>query len=244
MAIVNEEENRRRVEERLKEALRDFYGDEKVLIVKNMTKGCVSIGFGRVGSESGHVGYLIERSRLPINLTEKYPIEYWRDSPDFRQALAKGWLQIVSKEEYERAIEAERAHEARLAALAKNEQPRQKAHDVEINPLQEQVINERTAQLEPATNDPTIAAQVAEYERRLNEPPPPPVLKDGRSVRAEALVEKTRRGQITSLDALKELDSDADLYTDDDLLYISKHAEYESVKSFATSILTARRNPS
>jgi len=233
--VQTEEERLAAAEAKLKEAMQDFFGDEKTIIVLNTQPGGVSIGFGKVGQEAGALGYLIPRSKLPQVLTEKFPAEYWRDSPDFRQALAKRWIKFVTPGEYEKALEAERAHEARLTALAGNEKPKQVAFDAEINPLQQNFINPDTAQVEPS-----IAQAVSEYEQRLNTPPATPVLKDGRSARAESLVERTRRGTVTSLDALKELDADAPLYTESDLDFIARNAEFAGVRSFAQALLNGR----
>lgn len=235
VAAQTEEQRLEAAEAKLKEALQDFFGDEKTIIVENTQPGGVSIGFGKVGQEAGALGYLIPRSRLPQVLTEKFPAEYWRDSPDFRQALAKRWIKFVTPEAYALAVAAEKAHEARLNALAANEKPKQVAFDAEINPLQQNVINPETAQVEPS-----LAQAVAEYEQRLNAPTATPVLKDGRSARAESLVERIRRGTVTSLDALKELDADAPLYTEADLDFIARNAEFTGVRSFAQTLLSGR----
>ena len=238
VAVAAEEARQKAAADKLKEALRDFYGEEKTLIVENTTQGGVSIGFGKIGTEAGHLGYLIPRSRLPIVLTEFFPAEYWRDSPDFRQELSKGRIRFVTKQAYDLAVEAETAHQARLAALAGTDKPVQVAYDAQMQRAQANVLNAQSAQLEASTGG---AQQVADYEKRLDLPPPPAVLKDGRSARAEALVEQTRRGAITSLDSIKQLDADAPLYTDEDLNYIAGNAEYPGLKSFAQSLLHTRK---
>lgn len=246
MAELSAESARRKAaEEQLKNAMTELFGEEKKIIVENRQPGVVSIGFGKNGNEGG---YSIPRSKLPICLTAVFPAEFWLDSPDFRQALAKGWLRLVSNDEYERALEAEEAHQARLEALASGDAPTRQAvqkFDAEINPLQQSAIDPRTASLRPATSDeiadPELAERVRSYEKNLATPPPTPVIQDGRSVRAEALVEKTVRGSIQPLEAVKELDADANLYTLTDLEYIAKNAEFPGLRSFAQKLAHERR---
>ena len=233
-------------EAQLRDAMKELYGEEKKIIVENLQPGVVSIGFGKNGNEGG---YSIPRSRLPICLTEIFPADFWLSSPDFRQALSKKWLRIVSLSEYEQALDAEAAHQARLEALASGDAPVRPAvqkFDAEINPLAQAAIDPRTATLRAATADeiadPELAQRVASYEKQLATPPPTPVIADGRSIRAEALVEKTVRGSIQPLDAVKELDADANLYTVADLEYIAKNAEFPGLRSFAQKLALERRS--
>lgn len=241
MQLSASDQRKQAAEVALKEAMRDLYGEEKTIIVENRQKGVVSIGFGKNGSEGG---YSIPRSKLPVNLTAIFPAEFWLASPDFRQALGKGWLRIVSQEEYDKALAAEAAHQARLEAIAATDGGGSKGpqrFDAEINPLQASVVDERTSQLRDVSADPELASRVAEYEKRHDTTPlNPAVIKDGRSARAEALVEETRRGSINAIEALTRLDQDAPLYTTDDLEYIAQNAAYPGVASFAKSLATSK----
>src|SRR5437773_1276831 len=187
-----------KAEETLRVAMKELFGDEKSVIVQNLTKGVVPIGFGKNGMDGGAE---IVRSSLPVDLGTIAPPDRWLESPDFRKALSKHWLRLVPRVEFEAALAANTAHEAELAALAAGDVPVVKKFDAQIHPLQERQINPETSQLEP-TENPDLTARVAQYEKRLDNPPPP-VLKDGRSARAEALVDATRRASIAPIDAIK-----------------------------------------
>ena len=221
----------------LKNAMKELFGDEKTIIVQNLTKGVVPIGFGKNGMDGGAE---ITRSTLPIDLGTIAPPDRWLESPDFRKALSKHWLRLVSREEFDYALQVNQEHEARLEALASGDVPVVKKFDAQINPLQERQINPETSQLEP-TENPDLAARVSQYERNLNSAPPT-VLKDGRSARAEALVDATRRASIAPIDAIRQLDQDAPLYDETDLAHVAEKAEYPGLRNFATKLLHDRRN--
>lgn len=222
-------------EEALKSAMHELFGDEKKIIVQNTQPGVISIGFGKQGNEGG---YTIPRSRLPMCLTDTVPAEIWLASPDFRQALTKGWIKLVSETDYNKAVEADRAHKARLEELAAADSARTapRKFDAEINPLQEQVIDEATSSVRPVD----LAKAVQDYEKNLERPPQVDSLRDGRSARAEALVEETKRATTDPLTAIEKLDNDEKLYTDEDLQYIANNSAYPGLSSFARNILDSR----
>jgi len=56
----------------LKNAMKELFGDEKTIIVQNLTKGVVPIGFGKNGMDGGAE---ITRSTLPIDLGTIAPPE-------------------------------------------------------------------------------------------------------------------------------------------------------------------------
>jgi hypothetical protein len=231
---------------RLRETLDDLYGEEKKLIVLNRTPGVVSIGFGERGDQGGHA---IARSRLPIVLTDIYGPDTWLKSSDFRRALTKQWLEIISKKEAD-AIwgEAQRRSEKLRQAAGTNvgHQPA----DVKITPIMDStepdsepmVIDEETATLKRASDD-EMTQQFMNYENFTPEPTAPPgitVISGEINSRALTIVENVRRGAMQPLDAITQIDEDAPLFTNEDLRFISEKASVDSVSAYASQLLAER----
>lgn len=238
-------------QERIRKAMEELYGDEGVLIVRNTTNGVVSVGFGELGDKGGKA---IERSNLPIVLTDEFPRDTWIKAGDFRRAVAKGWLVLVSKEEYDAEIAKHQQKQValrRLAAQDKSPTAAPSARHADIfndDPSGEaMVIDERTSEMVPASQD-EATQRFMQYEGLESAPDAPRdntpegVTVQGGSVssRAVSFCEQQRRGSYTNLDAINWLDQEEKLLSPEDLVYISSNASFESVKSQARGILSSR----
>lgn len=246
---MSQEQREQAAQDRIRNILKDLYGDEEMLIVRNTTNGVVSIGFGKLGDEGGKP---IERSKLPIVLTDEFPREMWIDAPDFRRAVAKGWLIPVSKDEYEGEVAKHRARLAELARLAEKD-PRP-ARAAAPNPFSEdptgeaQVIDEETSQLKPASSDQRMR-QFLEYENGQESAPRPSdntpegvsVIGGQISSRAISFCEDQKRGSLTSAQAIEWLDSEEKVLSDEDLAHVIGNSAFESVKSVARRIMADRQ---
>lgn len=243
-------------EQRAQDALTALYGDEKKLIVRNVFKGIIPIAFA---PEFGR-GQDITRSHLPQVLTDLAPREAWLTSNDFRQAVSKGWLKVVSPEEYETTMKSESARQRelrRLAAADGDVQPSRQVDairervpsqvDPEVGPQDEMDIDPDTASLVPAgtggkgglsLDEQRAAAE--RYERGDVPLPKVEMTGDSLTARAEILVDRISRKVIVPFDAIQELDRDADLYTLEDLQLIINQAKYSGVKALAQRIVSAR----
>lgn len=227
--------------------MEELWGNEKTLIVLNTTTGVVSIGFGDKGDEGGE---MIERTNLPIKLTDKYSPEIWRKSSDFRKAIAKGWLKMVSEEDAQKMWDADLSRKEVLARMASTErQPvtgDATIHTYEDDdaPPRAMVVDEESSTLVDAEADPRFQ-RMMEYE---NANPSAPVMEDpGTTVNSEtvssrvmALVAGTKNGTIAPLEALVQLDNDEKLLTDTDLEYVIKNGGYEQLKKQAKALLHQR----
>lgn len=245
MAISEQKEAVAR--ERIRNFLQDLYGDEEILIVRNTTNGVVSIGFGDMGDKGGKA---LDRSKLPIVLTDEFPRDLWIKSADFRRAVAKGWLVPVTREDYDKEVEAHGRHLANLQRLAdqddrKASAPRSAAQSIfsEDPESEPSVIDEDSAQLVPASQD-SRTRQFMEYEGmetapgpRANAPTGVDSIGGNISSRAISFCEECKRGNLTGHAAIEWLDNEEKLLTKDDLLHISANANYESVQSLARKML-------
>lgn len=234
----------------VREALDSLYGAEEKLIVTNEFEGVVCIGFGKRGDEGGHN---LERSKLPQVLTDLFPREMWLQSSDFRQALAKGRLRLIPLAEYDRLMRQAQSREqtlARLAALDRGKTPRKFDGVTNAPDGEDQVpmdIDETTSSLVEVTEGPDgtpmseIQRGMDAYDTGDNPPaplrPPTPIQAAGHSAKAESLVERTIRGAVKPMEALRELDGDRSMYTRDDLEYIAARAAYDGVKVHARTLL-------
>lgn len=233
----------------LRKTLEDIYGNEKKLIVLNKTDGVVSIGFGDLGASGG---WSIPRSKLPINLTDQYSAETWTKSSDFRRALTKRWLEVISPERADKLLDIDRAHQVRLkkaAGVNLGNLP----SDVSITPMhnpitgdEPMVIDEETSSLKPASSDP-MTRKFMEYEDAYVDSQAAPVnapaasmLSGDVSSRAVAVVEAVRRGACQPLDAIRQIDGDEKLLSNADLQWIGKNASIPSVASYAKQLLNDR----
>ncbi len=237
---------------KIADALKELYGDERVLIVLNTTNGVVSVGFGEKGNEGGQQ---ILRSKLPQVLTHEYAADTWLKSSDFRRAIAKGWIRLVGKKEAEDAWESDAKRKAMLERMAAKDKGTAPAYEARINPIDTEdptgepmVINEETAQLQPASSNPEVRRFMA-YEGMEtaegptpNAPPGVTVIGGDLSARATALVERTKRGDLQPLEALSVIDEDEKLLNETDLNFIAQNAAYDSVKSYARKRLAERAN--
>jgi hypothetical protein len=246
---VTAEQKEIAAQERIRSFLNDLYGEEQMLIVRNTTNGVVSIGFGKLGDEGGKA---IERSKRPIVLTDEFPREVWTEAADFRRAVSKGWLTLVSKEEYDNELvkQRERANElARLAA--QDESPKVKQASGRVDPFNDDpsgepmVIDEDTAEMQPASRD-KRSQQFFEYEQGEGSHRPEdntglePEASSRVSSRALSFCESQKRADLTSNQAIKWLDDEEKILTDADLEYIITYSEFGSVKSVARRILADR----
>jgi hypothetical protein len=237
--------------DRIRKFLSDLYGEEEMLIVRNTTNGVVSIGFGKLGDEGGKS---IDRSKLPIVLTDEFPRDMWISAPDFRKAVAKGWLVPVSKDDYERELQKQRDHLAQLSRLAASDNARiaQQPQNPAASAFSDEpsgepmVIDEDTSELTPASKD-KRTRQFMEYEgmetaERVpdNTPAGVTVLGGNISSRAIAFCEEQKRGSITSNQAIEWLDAEEKVLTDDDLGYVVGNSAFDSVKSVARRLLADR----
>lgn len=251
-AAVTAEQKEVAAQERIRSFLNDLYGEEKMLIVRNTTNGVVSIGFGKLGDEGGKA---IERSKLPIVLTDEFPREVWTEAADFRRAISKGWLTLVSKEDYEAELASHRDHVNELARLAAQDDARAGrgvAPSAKVDPFSDDpsgepmVIDEDTAEMHPASQD-KRTQQFLEYERGETSFRPqdntglPPESSSAVSSRALSFCEQQKRGDITSNQAIKWLDDEERVLSDSDLDFIAQNAQFASVKSVARRILADRR---
>lgn len=246
---LSKEQKEVAAQKRIREFLIDLYGEEDMLIVRNTTNGIVSIGFGELGDKGGMPGG-IPRSKLPIVLTDHFPRKQWTESADFRRAVAKGWLTLVSKDEYEKNLEQQRARAeeyARLAAkdkqIARTPQQNVFADDPDGEP---QVIDPETSELMPAHLS-AEAKRFAEYEGlelghrpEDNTPEGVTVLKEGVSSRAISFCEEQKRGGLTSQQSIEWLDGEEKVLSDEDLTYVITNSAFDSVKSVARRILAER----
>ena len=233
-------------QDRIQNALKELYGDEEVLIVRNTTNGVVSIGFGELGNKGGKP---IDRSKLPIILTNEYPRDWWLESPDFRRAVAKGWLTLVKRVDYEAEITQHKQHLAELKSRVKPEPaaPTTQQDVFSDDPSGEpMVIDENTTQLKAASQDES-ARRFMEYEGMEIPSAPTPntpagvtVLGGAISSRAISFCVEQKTGRLTNFDAIDWLDSEEKILTDDDLVYITGHSSFESIKSQARSLLADR----
>lgn len=248
MALTPEDKENE-ANDRIRSYLKDLYGSEEMLIVRNTTNGIVSVGFGELGDKGGLPGG-IPRSKLPIVLTDHFPRDAWIKSPDFRRAVAKGWLVPVSSAEYEKEVDANRQRLAALKALtAKDAAP--SAPVQHANPLAEDpsgapmVIDEDSASLVPAAQD-KRTQQFLNYENGMETSPAPEsnahVAVQGQNInsRAIAFCEDQRRGSVTSVQAIELLDDLDKVFTAEDLNYIVANSSFESVKSVARRCLADR----
>jgi hypothetical protein len=236
-------------QDRIRAFLTDLYGEEEMLIVRNTTNGVVSVGFGELGDKGGKA---IERSKLPIVLTDEFPRATWIASADFRRAVAKGWLIPVSKDEYEREIQSQRDHLIQLSRLAEKDNKRVSHQptgpsiwndDPSGEPM---VIDEDSAQLTPASQD-KRTQQFMEYDAQERGTRPPSnvpvgvdVIGGAISSRAISFCEEQKRGSITSQQAIEWLDGEEKILTDEDLSHVISNSSFESVKSVARRILADR----
>lgn len=250
MANLSQAQKEQAAQDRIRSFLTDLYGEEEMLIVRNTTNGVVSIGFGELGDKGGKA---IDRSKLPIVLTDEFPRATWIASADFRRAVAKGWLIPVSKSEYETEISSHRERLAKFAAeAAKDRQqsvPQSAAQsafsdDPSGEPL---VINDETAQLQPASADKRVQ-QFMEYENQEsafrvkdNTPAGVSVIGTATSSRAISFCEEQKRGGLTSQQAIEWLDAEEKILTDDDLGYVVSNSPFDSVKSVARRLLADRQ---
>ena len=249
---VTQEQREAAAQDRIRAFLEDLYGEEQALIVRNTTDGVVSIGFGELGDKGGKA---IERSKLPIVLTDEFPRDTWIKSSDFRRAVAKGWLIPVSKAEYDRELSAQRERLAaakREAAALDNGTPRvsdqRRPDPFSDDPTGEpMVIDEDSAELQPVSRDKRMK-QFMEYETGQetvsrpagNTPEGVTVIGGAVSSRAISFCEELKRGNFTSNQAIEWLDQEEKILTEDDLTYIVGHAEVSSVKSQARRLLAER----
>lgn len=243
------EQREQAAQDRIRSFLSDLYGEEPMLIVRNTTNGVVSIGFGKLGDEGGKA---IERSKLPIVLTDEFPREMWINAPDFRRAVAKGWLVPVSKDDFDGEVQKHRDRLAQLARLA--EKDARPARAAAPNPFSDdptgeaQVIDEETSQLKPASDD-QRARQFLEYENGQESAPRPPdntpagvsVIGGQISSRAISFCEDQKRGSLTSNQAIEWLDAEEKVLTDDDLTHVIANSAFDSVKSVARRFLADRQ---
>lgn len=229
---------------KIEQAIKELYGDEKSLIVINKTKGIVAVGFGTNGTEGGSA---IPRSSLPQVLTKEYPRDIWAKSSDFRRCLAKGWLELITPEEYERMMSD---HETRLKRLRKFA-VRDVASLIESPPSYDDetprsvTINEETSELETATaSDPAIAYAMEVEGLAPSSPqqdnPGALIIGDNISSRALSLVEATKRNAIEPMEAIIQLDTDAELMTNEDLRFISSNTALDGLRAQAEEILSSR----
>lgn len=240
-------------ESRVREVFSELYGDEETLIIVNTTPGVVPIGF----KEGDGRGEEIPRSHLPIVLNGKAPREVWLRSNDFRQAVTKGWLKVITKQEYDTTMASEGQKQRELKRLAAMDGPvatstrvdavREQIPSGEEGPQEELDIDPNTASLVPAgTGSATgitteqMRRGLEQYDRGADAPPLPSVLKDGRAAKAEYLCERIKTKQISPIDAIQEVNNDAALFTNEDLQYIINQAAYSGVKALAQRIIDAR----
>lgn len=239
--------------ERIRDFLSDLYGDEEILIVRNTTNGVVSVGFGDMGDKGGKA---IDRSKLPIVLTDEFPRDLWIKSADFRRAVAKGWLVPVKREEYDKEMHDNSARLARLEQLAQQDAqkaaPKTRAanifsDDPDGEPM---VIDEDSSELTPASKDKRtrefmeyegLEARVASDGPSANTPVGVDFIGGNISSRAISFCEEIKRGTLTSNDALKWLDQEERVLTKDDLSHIIANAEFDSVQSLARQLLIEKK---
>jgi hypothetical protein len=247
---LTQEQKEIAAQDRIRSFLTDLYGEEEMLIVRNTTNGVVSIGFGELGDKGGKA---IDRSKLPIVLTDEFPRDTWIKAADFRRAVAKGWLIPVSKSEYDGELQKHRDHVAALTRLAAKDNARVTHQPTARNPFNEddpsgepQVIDEDTASLQPASRD-KRSQQFMEYEAQEraerpsdNTPAGVTVLGGDVSSRAICFCEEQKRGSITSNQAIEWLDGEEKILTDGDISYVITNSAFESVKSVARRILADR----
>lgn len=230
--------------------IKELYGDETKIIVLNKRDGVVSIGFGENGNEGGMA---IPRSRLPIILTNEYSADHWRKSSDFRRALTKGWLEVISEEKYDQMMAEHQKREERLkklAALDKNIEP----NDVEIRKYEDDdsraqphYIDEDSATVRTDLSPDQqrfLAYENQDFEMLkgpdVTEDPGVKIIGDTISSRALALVEGCKKGDITASNAIAQLDEDSKLYTEQDLQHIADMSPYKGLSKFAKQLLTSK----
>lgn len=233
----------------VRKSLDSLYGTEEKLIVVNEFDGIVVIGFGKRGDEGGHN---LERSKIPVVLTDIFPREMWLNSPDFRQALAKGRIRVVPPKEYERMMAQAKSRQRtldQLAALDRGKAP-QKFDGVSTRDPEEQAdmdIDETTAslvevnQMQGPGGVPMSEIQrgMDSYDAATTAPSTlqPPIQAAGHSARAESLVERAIRGALSPTAALTELESERSLFSREDLEYIAQRAPYRGVQTHARSLM-------
>lgn len=241
------------VQDRIRHALEELYGNEEMLIVRNTTNGVVSVGFGELGDKGGKP---IERSKLPIVLTDEFPRDTWIKAGDFRRAVAKGWLVLVSRAEYDKEMAQHTQRQEQLRRLAAKDKqsvasqaaPQHPQNIFDDDPSGEpQVIDEESAQLKPASQDESLrrfatyeGLEMAQDAPQDNRPEGVNVIGGSVSSRAISFCEQQRRGSLTNMDSINWLDNEEKLLSEDDLVYITSHAQFDSVKSQARQILAAR----
>jgi hypothetical protein len=248
-------------EERARQAITALYGDEETLIVVNTTRGVVPIGFQ---PQDGR-GHEIPRGRAPIVLTNLAPREAWLRSTDFRSAVSKQWLRVVPPTEYEAYVARAAERERELQRLAAQDAGRQvkPAQEAVRRPVDEEIdgqdeemdIDPETSSIVPAsevTNSESVRMTAEQIRQGLHEydrtggvsaaPPDPASPTEGRAARAESLCERIAQGMIQPIDAIAELDGDAELYSADDLAYIVRHAKFVGVKSLAQQLLSKKES--
>lgn len=238
--------------DKIRRALEELYGNEEMLIVRNNTNGVVSIGFGNLGDEGGMPGG-IPRSKMPQVLTDHFPRTMWLAASDFRRAVSKGWISLISKEDYEKELSQHRQRRAELLRMAAEDEPvKSSSQAIGPNPFSDdpdgepQVIDEETSQLTPASKDGSVR-RFMEYEGmeaaegpRANTPPGVTVMGGQVSSRAVSFCEQQRRGDLTNIDAINWLDQEDKLLSVDDLNFITGNSTFASVKNQARRILADR----
>lgn len=228
--------------------MQELWGEEKQLIAVNLTNGIVSIGFGKKGDEGGMT---IPRSSLPVNLTEQHSFEVFRESSDFRRAIAKGLIKLISLEEADRLWSADASRREYIAKMARTA-PRKATGDATIHipmdddltPPRPMVIDEDTATAVDAAGDPMFQ-KMMEYENSHPEVPEPidpgtDVNGGTISARIHALIAHTKNGSLSPMDAMIQLDQDAPILTYADLQHVVQSAPYSELKKMAQELLNTR----
>lgn len=193
---------------------------------------------------------MIPRSKHPQVLTDEYPREVWSEAPDFRRAIAKGWLSLVSKDEYEKDLENQRRRAVELArmsaaeAVAKPVITREQSIFSDDPSDEPQVIDEDSAQLKPASQD-KRARQFMEYEgqefvERPAGAPTGSIDQAHITSRSVSFCEEQKNGTLTANQALEWLEGEEGVLTKGDLEYITSNAAFDSVKSLARTFLADR----
>jgi hypothetical protein len=202
----------------------------------------------------GHEGgEWIPRTNLPIVLTEKHAPAVWTESADFRRAIASGKLERISRTHAENLWQSDAVRQERLAQLAKTDRQTKRpieasviAYDGEDAMPRPMVIDEDSSTIRDASSDPRYQAFL-DYERQ--NPAPPPTMEalapgqvNGGTVtsRVLALLESSKNGNTTPMDALQQLDADVSILSDVDLQYVINNAPFDSLRRYASQVLNSR----
>jgi hypothetical protein len=241
----------------------ELYGDEKRLIVQNLTKGVIVITFGPNGRDGS---YTIPRTTMPVVLTpDVRPREDWIRSNDFRAAVTKGAIRIVSDEEYDRVMAAHRAKEEAMRKLAAMDRATPRKVETQDGPASvivddpvdapptPAVLADDEATAVPASQadvarvanlDPNaVADMVRRYEQSLDAEINTRPLADGSTARLDAFVTAMARGDLQPLEAMRKLDEDAVFYSDDQLRTIAGRSPYKAVAVLAEELIASRQGP-